>query len=121
MFDKLVLSTKEGREARSSKFVAVTALLYLLALASAVVFSVVSANPGIFEASEIVHLTASPPPPVAPAQPVVTRRDSPSTPKDNLYNVKRLEDLTNEPVSKLPVIPHGLVDPNDGNPNGILG
>ena len=121
MFDKLVLSTKERRKARSSKFVAATSLLYLLAVASAVVFSVVSANPGIFEASEIVHLTASPPPPVAPAQPVVTRSHPADTPKPNIYNVKPLEEVRAEPVTKPPDISTRGIDPTAGNPGGIQG
>lgn len=121
MFDKLVLSTKERRKVRSSKFLAVTSLLYLLALASAVVFSVVSANPGIFEASEIVHLTASPPPPVAPAQPVVTRSNPANTPKPNIYNVKPLEEVRAEPATQPPNISKRVVDPNEGNPGGIPG
>jgi protein TonB len=121
MFDKLVLSTKERRKARSSKFFAATSLLYLLAIASAVVFSVVSANPGIFEASEIVHLTASPPPPVAPAQPVVTRRSQANTPQPNIYKVKDLEQIIRQPVATPPVISPGVIDPEVGNRNGIQG
>ena len=121
MFDKLVLSTKGKRKARASKFVAATSFVYVLALASALVFSVVSANPGIFDASDIVRLTAAPPPPVAVSQPVTMRRSLANTPKPNIYNVKDLEKLMTQPVSKPLVIPRGVVDPNAGNSNGIPG
>ncbi len=120
MFDKLVLSTQEKRKARASKFVAATSFLYLLMLALALVFSVVSANPGILDASDIVRLTAVPPPP-APTQPVAAIRHQTSTPQPNIYNVKKLEDLNAEPDKKPLVIPSGIKDPNSGNINGIPG
>ena len=119
MFDKLVLSTKEKRQARASKFVVATSFVYMLALASALVFSVVSANPGIFEASDIVRLTAVPPPPIAPTQPITPSRRQENTPKESIYNVKDLEKLDSQPIKKPQVIPQGLA--REGNLNGIPG
>lgn len=62
MFDKLIDSAPERRKRRFSRFFFGTSFLYLLALAAALVVSVVAANPEMVHPSELTLTDLVPPP-----------------------------------------------------------
>jgi protein TonB len=112
MFDRLVLSTKESRKGRTGKFLFVTSLFYSLALASALVVSVVAASPMLYEKVDMIRLAPIPPPP-SPAPPPGPRPITPSKPQQasptpDIYRVQNLEDITrNASINPPPVIRSG--------------
>jgi protein TonB len=128
MFDKLVLSTQDHRKGRTGKFVFVTSLFYSLALASALVVSVVAASPMLYEKMDVTRMAAILPPP-APAPPQGPHSESPREPQQptappDIYKVKDLETITRETsANQPPVTRPPSVDPVGGDygPSGGTG
>src|SRR5262249_35364502 len=73
-----------------------------------------SANPGMFEASEIVRLIAVPPPPATNPVRVPHTATQTNVPKDSIYNVKKFEDLNPQPDKKMVLIPTDRVEDSAG-------
>lgn len=77
MFDNLVESTKHGQEnARTGKFMVITSLIYVVALLSIAIGTIVWMNPNLVDALDVQSMLAPPPPPPAappPAQTVVVK------------------------------------------------
>nr|AUN37103.1 ferric siderophore transport system periplasmic binding protein TonB [uncultured bacterium] len=133
MFDRLVLSTKDQRKGRTGKFLFVTSLFYSLALASALIVSVVAASPMLDETGNV--LDALPAIPLASLPPAGPRAKGPE-PKNpsaqpDIYKVKDLETITrgpstNEPPRSITKIPStdiegtGIGSGGPGGP-GVIG
>lgn len=111
MFDRLVLSTKDQRKGRTGKFLFVTSLFYSLALASALVVSVVAASPMLDDTGNV--LDALPAIPLASLPPAGPRAKGPEpqpSAQPDIYNVRKLETITrdvstNEPPRSMQKIP----------------
>ena len=77
MFDNLVESTKHGQDnARTGKFMVITSLIYVVALLSIAVGTIVWMNPNLVDALDVQSMLAPPPPPPAappPQQTVVVK------------------------------------------------
>ena len=128
MFDRLVLSTKDQRKGRTGKFLFVTSLFYSLALASALVVSVVAASPMLYDTGNVLDALPAIPlaslPPAGPPPKGPQIKDS-SAPPD-IYKVKDLETITrdastNEPpqiISKIPTINVEGTGTGPGGPGG---
>ena len=77
MFDNLVESTKHGKEtARTGRFMLITSLIYVVALLTIAVGTIVYMNPNLVDALDVQSMLAPPPPPPAappPQQTVVVK------------------------------------------------
>src|SRR5436190_13452138 len=104
MFDRLVLSTKDQRKGRTGKFLFVTSLVYSLALASALIVSVVAASPMLNETGNT--LDALPAIPLASLPPAGSQVKGPepknSSAQPDIYNVRKLETITHDTSTNEP-------------------
>lgn len=77
MFDNLVESTKHGKDnARTGRFMLITSLIYVVALLTIAVGTIVYMNPNLVDALDVQSMLAPPPPPPAappPQQTVVVK------------------------------------------------
>lgn len=131
MFDRLVVSAKDRRRGRTGKILFLTSVFYSLAIASALVVSVVAASPMLEDTSEMARFTpVIPAPPLPPKgnEPIVHHGRPPQTPRPSIYNPAPLETLTNPATQSRLVrgIPNlsnvGDVSPGGvGDPNGVEG
>lgn len=99
MFDRLLLSTKDRRKGRTGKILFVTSLFYSLALASALVVSVIAASPQLYESSD--KLSALPAIPLASSpssepQPTDLGSRQNTSATSDIYKVKDLETITQD-------------------------
>jgi periplasmic protein TonB len=131
MFDRLLLSTKDRRKGRTGKFLFVTSLFYSLALASALVVSVIAASPQLYETMDVIKLVPIPPSPPPPkgGNIVVDRERPRNTPPPSIYNPEKFDDLVGKasakPIPNAPTGPPvigvdvgGHVGGTIGDPNG---
>ncbi|MEW6128948.1 MAG: energy transducer TonB [Acidobacteriota bacterium] len=131
MFEKLVLSSKAKRQGRTGRFFLLTTMFYSFVVVSALVVSVVAANPAIFEKSDVTHIVAVPPPPLPPkGRAPVQEANSNPAPQPNPYKVATLDQITH-PESNPNMIKAGINLPTNtiigdagsegiGDPNGVL-
>lgn len=123
MFDRLVLSSKDQRKGRTGKFLFVTSLFYSLALASALVVSVVAASPMLYERMDVIRvaLPPPPPPPLGVRNPTPNRPQSAAVRPPSIYNPTPLEQLNAAPTTRsIANAPTTLPTIGDvGNVNGI--
>lgn len=124
MFDNLVESTKHGSEnARTGKFMVITSLIYVVALLSIAIGTIVWMNPNLVDALDVQSMLAPPPPPPAappPAQtvvvkniPEVTTFTAPTKPPE------RIPDPTT--VQSKPVVSAVSTGVPGGVPGGVIG
>jgi TonB family protein len=108
MFDRLLLSTKDRRKGRTGKFLFVTSLFYSLALASALIVSVVAASPQLYESGDLLDALPAIPlatlPPSGPKHIPAGKRPEPSA-TPNIYKVDKLEKIIqNTSTNPSPVV-----------------
>jgi periplasmic protein TonB len=132
MFDRLVLSSKDQRKGRTGKFLFVTSLFYALALASALIVSVVAASPMMYETMDVIKLASVPslPPPLGNRIPPNNISRGREAQRPSIYNPENLDNLTNrvssKPTPDAPVSPPSIGDVGAvvgdgpvGDPNGV--
>ena len=118
MFDQLVLSSRQRRRHTTGKFFLLTSALYVFAIASAFVVSVLAFDPKLADLNEvtIIRLPAAfvnPPPPTDFGEPI-----SDGAPPPDFRNVARLENLSSEHWVTPPMIDRGIGDPGVGSSDG---
>jgi len=129
MFDKLVVSTAQRRRGRTAKFFFGTVVIYLSTVAIAFALSIVLATPKLADTRSAIFVAALPAP--RPPSVVVDHGNSGGVPpRQDLNNLRRLEDIidhtqTNPPRIALPAgtdirLVDGVVggDPN-APPNSV--
>ncbi|MBI3650973.1 MAG: TonB family protein [Acidobacteria bacterium] len=124
MFDKLVLSSADRRQGRTGKIFFVTSLFYSLAIASALVVSVVAASPALYEKVDVTRIVAVPPmlpPPLGKRTPSQGSAKPQAVPRPDIYHPERLDDLVSraaiKPIPNVPIPPSfDLI----GNPDGTV-
>lgn len=96
MFNKLIVSTINGRRQRTARFFCGTAVFYLLAVAAAFAVSIIVENPKLADTGEHLELMILPPPSTAgsPKPVAVVNRGSsaPATYNDPTH-VRNIEDV----------------------------
>jgi len=102
MFEKLVVSTAQKQKGRTATFFVFTSIIYLSVVALAFALSVLLADPKLADTSDtIIHIAKLPSPTRGPQSPQVnvTRTDSGGTPRPDLNNVRKYDDIVNHPQS----------------------
>jgi periplasmic protein TonB len=123
MFEKLVVSTAGKRKGRTTTFFVCTAIVYLSAIAVALVMSVLLADPKLADTSDsIVHIANLPPAPRGPRPPKVnvTHPDSAGTPRLDLNNLLKYADIVNHPQNGPPRLPLPVATDFGAN-DGVVG
>lgn len=123
MFDNLVESAGHGKDnARTTMFMFVTSVVYLLALLAIAVGTIIWFNPGLTDALDVTTLVAPPPPPAAPppapAQPTVVQRviETPTTFTAPVKPPEKIPDAST--VQSRPVVSAAV---SSGVPGGVPG
>ena len=130
MFNKLVVSTSERRSKRTTRFFFVTSIIYLMVIASGLAISVFFADPKLADSSNRIGIMITPAPPIADGSRKHESHNQPSqvSPRQDLNNVSRLEDILAKPQStQTPVRPFGPpsldqgrgIGDGFGDPNGV--
>lgn len=96
MFDKLVVSTAQRRRGRTIKFFLGTVVVYLSAVATAIVLSIFLATPQLAESELVPICIGRVPAPRAPNV-AVDHPTTGGTPSKNLNNFRKLEDMIEHP------------------------
>jgi periplasmic protein TonB len=126
MFEKLIVSAKDRRKGKTGKIFFLTSLCYSLAIASALVMSVVAASPLLEDTSEMARAIPIIPPAFVPPTTPGPRasggqRTSPPV-RPSLLNPTRFEDIrpasTNPPVSPFANFPPTINDVPPGPGGG---
>lgn len=107
MFDQLVVSSLQRRKHTAAKYFFGTGALYVLAIASAFVASVLMSEPKLADTSKIITLVGPPLPPTLGSPRPVQGPQHPTqgTARPDLYNVQRLDYLMSHPSSATPTVP----------------
>lgn len=124
MFEKLVLSAKERRKGRTSRFFLLTTMFYAFGVVSALVVSVVAANPLMFERVEVIKLVPPLPPPPSPpsvARSVAANRQPQVIPRPSILNPVAFTELNKTSTNRPPVIPTSTVSSDVTGPVGAYG
>jgi TonB family protein len=125
MFDQLVVSSRQSRRHTTGKFFVLTSALYVLAIASAFVGSVLAFDLKLADLNEvtIIRLPAAfvnpPPPPYCGPGPT-----SHNTPRPDYLNVQKFENLGNTRADLKPpmtIVDHFGVDDGQGSADGPAG
>ncbi|HXU09909.1 MAG TPA: energy transducer TonB [Blastocatellia bacterium] len=125
MFDQLVVSSRQRRRHTTGKFFLLTSTMYLFAIASAFVVSVLAFDPKLADLNEvtIIRLPATflnpPPPPYCGPGPT-----SHDTTRPDYLRVQRFEDLGNTRAELIPpmtTVDHFGVDAGAGSADGPAG
>ena len=125
MFDTLVESSKHGRDnARTSLFLLVTTLIYVVFLLAVAVATIFWFNPGLSGALDVTTLVAPPPPPAAapppPAQTQIVKVvEAPTTFTAPVKPPEKIPDPTT--VQSKPVITQSAAAVPGGVPGGVSG
>jgi protein TonB len=125
MFDTLVESSKHGRDnARTSLFLLVTTLIYVVFLLAIAVGTIFWFNPGLSGALDVTTLVAPPPPPAAapppPAQTQIVKVvEAPTTFTAPVKPPEKIPDPTT--VQSKPVITQSAAAVPGGVPGGVSG
>ncbi len=121
MFEKLVVSTAQKQKGRTATFFVFTSIIYLSAVALAFALSVLLADPKLADTSDRTIRIATPLPPPRRGQQVVTpHRDSGGTPRPDLSNLLKYDDIANHKQSGPPRL--SLPTATDFNANdGVVG
>ena len=125
MFDQLVVSSRQRRRYTTGKFFVLTSALYVFAIASAFVVSVLAFDPKLADLNEvtIIRLPAafvSKPPPTD----FGPRQTSNNTPRPDYLSVQRFENLGNTRADLKPpmtLVDHFGVDAGPGSADGPAG
>ena len=107
MFDKLVVSTAQRRRGRTAKFFLGTVVIYLLTVAIAFALSIVLATPKLADTRSAIFVAAlpAPRPPSVVVDLVVDHGTSGGVPpRQDLNNLRRLEDIIDHPQTNPPRI-----------------
>ena len=128
MFDQLVESTTGKKDHRSGRFTMVTGLLYALALAIGLVWSITHFKIDLAETADAATLLAPPPPPPPPPPPaeVVVVQKTPEVatafvpPKVPPKEIPKAVDVKPKPIRVAPVVA-GAVAGGTGSPSGVPG
>lgn len=105
MFDKLVVSTAQRRRGRTAKFFVGTLLIYLSAVGVAFALSILLTTPKLADTDlRPIFVAALPRSPVQEPRAVADYRDAGGTPRQDLNNVRTLEDITEHPQTGTPRI-----------------
>jgi len=126
MFDQLVVSSRKRRRYTTGKFFLLTSALYVFAIASAFVVSVLAFDPKLADLNEIIPIIRVPaafvnPPPTPYCGPGPT---SHNTPRPDYIRVQRFEDLGNTRAESIPPMTigdHFGVDAGPGSADGPAG
>jgi protein TonB len=125
MFDQLVVSSRQRRRHRTGKFFLLTSALYMFAIASAFVVSVLAFDPKLADLNEItiIRLPAAfvNKPPTTDFGPM---RTSNNTPRPDYLSVQRFENLGNTRADLKPpmtLVDHFAVDAGPGSADGPAG
>ena len=116
MFEKLVVSTAQRRRGRTAKFFFGTVVIYLSTVAIAFALSIVLATPKLADTRSAIFVAALP----APRPPSVVVDDGNSggvPPRQDLNNLRRLEDIIDHPQTNPPriAVPAGTdIRPGEG-------
>lgn len=126
MFDKLVESTKDRKQGRTSRIVLMTGLVYAMLIVVIAVSTILGLNPGLAESYDVTMI--APPPPGEQPQPVVnqripqnsTRTQSPDVVPNQLVKVATPEifDKFPRPEIRANAECHGCAF--GGNPNAVV-
>ncbi len=101
MFDKLIDSAPERRKRRFLRFLFGTSLLYMLALTSALVVSVVVANPELVHPSDLKVTSLVPPPPKGNADtPQIKQAATAKPSQPDIYHPTPTEDAVIKPSTE---------------------
>ena len=119
MFDQLVVSSRQRRRHTTGKFFLLTSAMYVFAIASAFVVSVLAFDPKLADLNEVTPIIR---PPAAildlPRTNVERRQTSDRTPPADFRNVARLENLSSDHSVTPPIIDRGIGDPGVGSSDG---
>jgi protein TonB len=120
MFDKLIDSAPKRRKRRFFGFFFGTSILYLSALAAALVVSVLVTDPKLADTSELKFVPIIPPPKSGGGQvrPKSVQQQRPTRP--DIYRPVPLDAQVEEPTpDRFNTPPTGPLIPGPGNPNGV--
>jgi TonB family protein len=105
MFEKLVVSSAQKRKGRTTRFFVCTSIVYLSTIALVFAVSVLLADPKLADTSDtIIHIAQLPPAPRGP-QVIVDRAYPGGTPRQDLTNVLKYDDIANRQHSGPPRLP----------------
>jgi len=125
MFDQLVVSSQQRRKYTAAKYFFGTGALYLFAIGCAVVASVLMSDPKLADTDNVVTLLApSLPRANSPNPPIVDKvfTDSAGATRQNLNNIRPLDDILIRPALAPPILPRGPSDfTGDNSPGEIPG
>ena len=125
MFDQLVVSSQQRRKHTAAKYFFGTGALYLFAIGCAVVTSVLMSDPKLADTDTILT-------PVGPSLPRSNSHKPPipdrvltasaGATRQNLNNIRPLDDILNRPSLAPPILPRGPSDfTGDNSPGEIPG
>jgi periplasmic protein TonB len=99
MFEKLIVSTSQRRKGRTATFFICTSIVYLSVIALAFVLSVLLADPRLADTSDSITRIAMLAPPTIGHTPhgPATHSDSGGVPRQDLNNLRKLDDIVNHP------------------------
>lgn len=123
MFEQLVVSSWKHRRHTTGKFFLLTSVMYVFAIASAFVVSVLAFDPKLADLNEItiIRLPAAflkqPPPPTDLVRGPISCDTSPP----DFRNIARLENLSSDHAVTPPIIDRGIGDPGVRSSDGAGG